>query len=154
MGVHVFTTMADDDGEQIAENEDTETNKETEHEAVEEEVEEEVKDEEEAAEKEGNEEENVEEGNEAEENVEGGNEEYEEFEEEEEHDEGEIVEDCDCLPLRRPVCGNNGVTYLNKCKYKCAADRNPKLRLKFLGSCNENQYIINSHHYHLRRLFK
>lgn len=72
---------------------------------------------------------------------------YEFYEEVEEESQA-----CECPPIRRPLCGSDGVTYTNICTYKCAVDLNSTLKVKFLGFCDEEDQVrlLINHHPPLR----
>ncbi|XP_047097325.1 turripeptide Lol9.1 [Schistocerca piceifrons] len=42
---------------------------------------------------------------------------------------------CACSQGQQPVCGNNGVTYLNECELRCAQCDLPGLLLAYAGVC-------------------
>ncbi|XP_021956352.1 uncharacterized protein LOC110852561 [Folsomia candida] len=44
-------------------------------------------------------------------------------------------DNCNCVMTDQPVCGNNRVTYANPCSFKCAMQKNSKLRVVRQGAC-------------------
>jgi len=42
-----------------------------------------------------------------------------------------------CGASEDPVCGSNGVTYKNNCRYDCAKTRNMRLRVIQRGKCGD-----------------
>ena len=51
------------------------------------------------------------------------------------------IDDHECICTReyQPICASNGVTYSNKCYYKCEKDHNKELSIKFEGECDERE---------------
>lgn len=51
-------------------------------------------------------------------------------------------QDCICTREYIPQCASNGITYANKCFYKCAKERNKSLSIKFEGHCDEQEESV------------
>lgn len=45
--------------------------------------------------------------------------------------------ECVCTREYQPICASNGVTYANKCYYRCEKEQNNELSILFEGDCDE-----------------